>query len=403
MIWRLSQYLNAKKDFGGISMKKTWSTLLASLMMSLTLLSAISAFSQATGSVKGVVKGPDGKPIAGATVQWLNEDNGRKYQMKTNSKGEYFSLGIDAGKYKATLTQDGKELFNYNGLHVGLEELVQDFDLQQEQKNAAQGVGLSPEQLKQQQAAQAKQQQEVGTVKALNEKLTAATTAMKSGDYDTAVTTLTEATQVDANRDVLWASLGDAYAGSAQKQTDPAEKAKRLDQAVQDYQKAIDLKKKAMETGAKPDANIQLAGIYNNMARAEAMTGKVDEAIAGFNQAAQINPPSAAQYYFNLGATLTNANKSNDAKLRQAAIDAFDKAIAADPTRADAYFYKGTNLVGAATLQGDKMVAPEGTSDAFNKYLELQPAGPHAEDAKAMLASIGASVETSFGKKKVKK
>ena len=36
---------------------------------------------------------------------------------------------------------------------------------------------------------------------------------------------------------------------------------------------------------------------------------------------------------------------------------AFDKCIAADPTRAEAYYQKGVNLMGKATLQGDKMVA----------------------------------------------
>ena len=46
------------------------------------------------------------------------------------------------------------------------------------------------------------------------------------------------------------------------------------------------------------------------------------------------------------------------------------------------------------------MVAPEGTAEAFKKYLELQPSGQYAEPAKQMLASIGASVETKFGKKK---
>ena len=76
-------------------------------------------------------------------------------------------------------------------------------------------------------------------------------------------------------------------------------------------------------------------------------------------------------YYFNLGATLTNANTKNDPKMRKAAVEAFDKAIAADPTRADAYYWKGTNLIGAATLQGDKMMAPPGTAEAFQKYLEL--------------------------------
>ncbi len=79
----------------------------------------------------------------------------------------------------------------------------------------------------------------------------AANTAMKAGDFDTAIATLTEATQMDATRDVIWAKLADAYRGSAVKQTDPAEKTKRLQEAVADYQKAIDIKQKAMDTNEK--------------------------------------------------------------------------------------------------------------------------------------------------------
>ena len=91
---------------------------------------------------------------------------------------------------------------------------------------------------------------------------------------------------------------------------------------------------------------------------------------------------------------LTNAGKVDDA------IVAFDKVIAADPSKADAYYWKGVNMIGKATLKGDKMVAPEGTAEAFNKYLELAPTGSYAQPAKDMLASIGAAVETGFNKKK---
>ena len=79
---------------------------------------------------------------------------------------------------------------------------------------------------------------------------------------------------------------------------------------------------------------------------------------------------------------------------------AFDKCIAADPTRAEAYYQKGVNLLGKATLQGDKTIAPPGTAEAFQKYLEMAPNGPNAQSAKDLLASIGSSVETSFGTKK---
>jgi tetratricopeptide (TPR) repeat protein len=130
------------------------------------------------------------------------------------------------------------------------------------------------------------------------------------------------------------------------------------------------------------------------LAEAEAKSGKIDDAIKAYAQAAQADPTNAAQYEFNEGAVLTNAGKVDEA------IQAFDKVIAADPNKADAYYWKGVNMIGKATLKGDKMVAPEGTADAFNKYLELAPTGTYAEPAKQMLASIGGTVETQFGKKK---
>ena len=86
--------------------------------------------------------------------------------------------------------------------------------------------------------------------------------------------------------------------------------------------------------------------------------------------------------------------------MRKKAIEAFDKAIAADPNNADAYYWKGQALLGMAKMEGDKMVAPQGTEEAFKKYLDLKPDGPNAQTAKDVLAQLGAKVETTYGKKK---
>src|SRR5258706_1267369 len=358
-------------------------------------------FAQAAGTVKGVCKDSEGKPIADAVVVWANQDNGQKYTLKTNKKGEYFSLGIAPGTYTVTLyriaddVKANKEVLHFGKVPVSLDEKELNFDMKKEAEEQAKGTGLTPEQIKQMQESQEKAKKENNTVKALNEKIGTASAAMKNGDFDTAISTLTEATQMDATRDILWAQLADAYRGSAAKQTDSAEKKKRLEEATTDYGKAIDIKQKAVDAGAKkPEDAKQLAAYYNNLGEAASKAGKVNEAVKAYEQAAQINPEGAAGYYYNAGAVLTNAGKVDDA------IAAFDKCIAADPTRADAYYQKGVNLIGKATLQGDKMVAPAGTAEAFNKYLELQPAGPYADVAKQMLASIGASVETGFGTKK---
>ena len=372
--------------------------LMVILVMAVAALCVSPVFAQATGTIKGTCKNMDGTPIVGANVEWMNTDNGRKYNLKTNKKGEYFSLGIEPGKYKVTLTQEGKQLDQVGNFPVGLDEAVLDFDLKKSQAEAAQQKGITPEQLKQMQEAQAKNAKEVDTVKSLNEKLAAANQAMQTGDFETAVTTLNEATQIDPSRDLLWARLGDANLGAGPKQTDTTAKAKRYGDAVTDYQKAIELKKKTMEASPKPEDAKYLAAYYNNLGQAEARTGQLDESVKSYDQAAALNPAGAAQYYYNQGAVLTNSGKVDEANT------AFDKSIAADPTKAEAYYQKGVNLINKATTdKTGKVIPAPGTAEALNKYLELQPTGQFAEGAKGMLQYIGSSIETSYGSSKKKK
>jgi len=180
---------------------------------------------------------------------------------------------------------------------------------------------------------------------------------------------------------------------SVPKQTDPAEKQKRLDSAVEAYQKAVDIKKSVVND-KDPNATKNLAAYYNNLADAYSKDKKIDEAVKTYEMAAQTDPSSVAQSYFNIGAVLTNAGRADDA------IVAFDKCIAADPTRAEAYYQKGVNLLGKATIQGDKTVPAPGTVEALQKYLDIAPTGPNAQNAKDLLASLGTKVETTYGTKK---
>jgi len=358
-------------------------------------LSAPLAFTQTTGSVKGVCRDVDGKPIAQAEVEWVGTETGHSYKLKTNAKGEYFSLGIVPGKYNVFLRKDGKQLWNINGISVGLDEMELPLDLKKEQVTAAKAQGMTPEQIKAKQEAEAKAENEKKTVGTLNEKLKAASAASDAGDFETAITTLNEANQIDATRDLIWFKLADAYRMSGPKQTDPAEKQKRYEMAAADYQKAIDLRT-ASETAQKdPDNNKKMAAYYNNLADASAKAGKVDDAVANYNKAVALDPAGAGGYLFNVGAVLTNAGRADEA------IAVWDKVIAADPTKAEAYYQKGLNLLAKETIGKDgKAIAPAGTAEAFQKYLELEPDGKLAQPAKDMLASIGATVETGYGKKK---
>jgi tetratricopeptide (TPR) repeat protein len=396
----LPRFSQQNSNLPGGKMKKYFAILLF-LILAIGLC-VPPVFAQASGSVKGVCKDAQGNPVADGVVVWTNMDNGQKYTLKTNKKGEYFSLGLSPGKYLVTLYKNAddakanKEMDHVKGFQVQLDEMTLDFDVKKEMESTAKGQGLTPEQVKAMQEAQAKQTKETTTVKALNEKLNAAKAAADAGDYDAAIAALTEATQMDATRDLVWFKLADYYRMSAPKQTDPAEKQKRLNSAVDAYQKAVDIKK-STTNDKDPNAAKNLAAYYNNLADAYAKAGKVDDAVKTYEISAQTDPGSAAQAYFNIGAVLTNAGKADQA------IVAFDKCIAADPTKAEAYYQKGVNLLGKATLQGDKTIPAPGTVDAFQKYLEIAPTGPNAENAKALLASIGSKVETSYGTKKKSK
>ena len=358
-------------------MKKFSLAMLAAVLVALLV---PAAWGQ-TGTVKGTVKGADGKPIAGAVVQLLDKNTGHKYELKSDKNGNIFSLGILAGSYDITVTQNGQMIFQAGGYPVKMgEENPLDIDLQKAaQQQAAQ---MTPEQKKQIEQAQ----KEHNTVKSLNEMLAQAKAASDAGNFDQAVDILTKATQLDPNRELIWVKLADAQRMQASKATDDAAKKAALQASIESYNKALKL--------APPTKTDVIGATYNNMAESYAKLGEVDQAIKAYDAAASADVTKAGQYYFNEGAVLTNTNHYKEAN------DAFTKAIQADPTKADAYYWKGSNGVNMATMKGDKMVAPEGTEEAFNKYLELDPTGKYAEQAKAMLQALGASVQTSYGKQK---
>jgi tetratricopeptide (TPR) repeat protein len=108
---------------------------------------------------------------------------------------------------------------------------------------------------------------------------------------------------------------------------------------------------------------------------------RTDDAIAAYTKAAPLaSDPGLA--YFNLCAILYNTGQTDGA------LAACNKAIAADPGRADAYFVKGSVLVAQSTVKDGKAIAPPGTIEALQKYLELAPNGPHAKDVRDMLDHV---------------
>ena len=386
----------------------------AALSALLVIVLTMFVAAQNLARVEGKCTDDAGKPIAGATVELLNTDTGQKTNLKTDKSGGFLSVGVTTGSYKISLIQNGQVLFFFNNVTIHLlpenAPNVIDFNLAKE--HAGQGTGhMTAEQQKQMGEAQkrnaeaAKERAEIGS---LNKMLTDAAAAEQAGNWDQAFTILTQAAQTAPNRDLLWARLGGAElgAGDATKTTSKEQSDQHYQKSATDYQKAVQLL--SANPNPTPDQKKQLASYHNNLGQAYAKTGKPQEAMAEYNSAAQMDPPSAATYYFNLGATLTNsATREQNQQIKTKDIEeanaAFDKAIAAKPDYSEAYYQKAINLLSKATFdKTGKMVPAEGTVDAFNKYLEVDPQGKHAEEAKSIIASLGEKVQTTYKKGKSK-
>jgi tetratricopeptide (TPR) repeat protein len=162
-------------------------------------------------------------------------------------------------------------------------------------------------------------------------------------------------------------------------------------EALQSYQTAIQTATDV--TDGRPAADSAKARAVGQMLTSEGdaylKLKRYPEAIAVFTRAAEVSPhPGIAA--FNLCVTLYNMGSVDPA------VAACDRAIEADSTKADAYFIKGSLLLGKGDIDAQKkFLAPPGTVEALTKYLELAPDGSHASDVRAMLDFIGVKVHTN--------
>ena len=391
-------------------MKKTILIAVVAVVVSLCALPALAASVRVIGKVTDM----EGKPLPDAHVIFTNPENGQKYDNKTNSKGEYDRIGFNPGNYDVTITdKDKKPLMNMKNVVVSFDKDPNEinFDLAKIAQQPAAGGGLTPEQQKQIDEAKNKNSEiakENARRSDLNGKLRQADALEKAGDaatdpagkmqnYGQAVDLLKGVVATDPTREILWANLANAYLtlGDAALKLQPPDKEKATSnytEAANAYRKAIQLNPQAKDIG----------GYHNNLGQALVRTGDTAAAVQEYNTAAQVDPTRAAQFFFNAGAVLTNqgAFDPDQAKKKQeldSAVQFFDKAVAAKPDFAEAYYQKGVNLVNQMTYdKSGKPVPAPGTVEAFNKYLELEPNGKYADAAKGNIQFLGGTVETRY-------
>ncbi len=211
--------------------------------------------------------------------------------------------------------------------------------------------------------------QKLWTVPEMNARLKEARDDNAQKKYEEAQTVMSQAVQIDPDAGALWLELGLALVGQ-----------KKYEEAIPDFNKAIELN--AALKKPKPDV---AGAALNELGEAYLQANKVAEACSEFEAAAKANPEKTAFYYTNEAITLSRTGQT------EATLAAADQAIAADPTQPVAYYLKGQALISKAAVdpKTNRIVAPQEAVVAYEKYLELAPNAPQANEVRQLLAEAG--------------
>ncbi len=333
-----------------------------------------------TASVHGHVQDPANAPIVNGQVVFSTDGKTPLYTFTTDQNGDYKGSGIKPGTYYVTLfATPGKAVDRFDNVKFTAgTDTLQDFDL-----SRAEYVNkLPPEQRKELEEAKkrnaeiVKENQGVGK---LNDLLKQARAANAAKNYPQADQLMQQAVVIKPDAAILWLELGIAQTGE-----------KKWDDATTSLKKALDLD----TNSKKPNPEVEAAD-NNALGEVYANSNKIPDATASYDAAAKLQPANAGMFYTNETIVLSRTGQTD------ATIAAADKAIAADPSKPIPYYLKGQALISKATVdpKTQKIVAPPGTAEAYQKYLDLAPTGPMAPEAKSILAEIGAKVNSKYNAK----
>ena len=371
----------------------------SSLAMSMVLFAALACVfapkaAAQDGQVNGQILDVTGKPWVDIGIEAIS-DQGAKADTKTDKDGNFAFRGLRNGVYTVAIQLPAPNKPYEVKVRVSGADTPK-VNLNFKDVVAKQGAEYSEAQKKQEEEKQKFQGMkahfdagigflnQAGLAKADLAKAPADQRDAKKqevkGFADKAVTELeaakSSANEKDANLNLIWARLGDAY------DTDG-----RTDDAINAYKQAIELK--------------PMPAYYNNLGGIYGRAGKIPEAMEAYKKSAELDPPNAAQAYRNGGITLYNVGKMKEA------VEPLKKATELDPKSAQAWYLLGAALVGSMDYKqvGSKLevqVQP-GTVEAYQKALELDPNGPYGQQAKQgleALQQIAPGIDTKTKRKK---
>jgi len=345
----------------------------------------------ATGKIHGQVTDPTGAPVRNGTVSLYpggmsSPTQEPKYNFSVDDSGSYHGDNIAPGTYsviyRAPNTPKDKVVDQFDGVNITAGgDTEQNFDM----SRPAYLAKLPEEERKAIEATKEKNasiMKENAQIKNLNADLHTAREDDKQNNFAAAAALMQRDAAIKPDAGVLWVELGIAQKGL-----------KQWADAETSLQKGLALDK----ASKKPDGSLDGAA-ENTLGEVLANEGKYPEAQATYDQAAKDDPSAAAMYLTNDAIMMDRFGQID------ATVAAADKAIAANPNDPIPYYLKGKALINKATVdpKTQKIIAPPGCEEAYEKYLELAPNGPFANDAKQVIQELGQTQSTSYnaGKKK---
>jgi len=385
-----------------------------SLCIGLLAYAVLPAFAQApaanTGKIHGHVTNPTGASQGSGSVS-LSTDGGHtsKYTFQVDANGDYTGEA-PAGTYMVIFRQadtpPDKMVDSFDNVKIVVgQDLPQDVDMsrkafidklpkeQQDKleelkkhnaeamkandviKNLNADLKTASQDIKDADAAHATAVSTLGAA-AAKADIDAKETEIKTAKYTEVETLMTRDTQAKADASILWAELGQAQVGL-----------KKYDDAITSYKKALEV-----DTASKKP-NLVIQGLADSgLGEIYARTNKIQEANDAYDAAAKVNPTSAGFYLKNEAVIFFQTNQAD------AQVAAADKALAVDPNQPVLYYLKGNGLVQKTTMdpKTNKLVAPPGCMEAYQKYLQLAPDGPYATEVKGILAGFNQTVDTTY-------
>ena len=333
--------------------------------------------------IHGHVIDPLGLPIANDKILLSTNGTDVAYTFVTDSNGDYKGDGITSGHFIIYLQKPSDPKADATKLPGGgLPDIVDkqdnvnlpagqdtpvDFDLTRKEY-----LDKLPAELRKQidatRAKNAESMKQNSQIKNINNLLTQARAARAAGNFDQAIAIDQQITQAKPDAGLSWYELGASQLG-----------AKKYDDAIPNLKKSIDL----YQVEKKPNPQL-IAGSNNDLGECYAQTGKPDLALAAYEAAVKAQPDNAAMFYRNEAVVLLQAGQND------AAAQAADKAITADPKSPKPYYVKGQSLLSQATADPknpDKVILPAACIAAYKKFLSLAPNDPLAPDVRSILQS----------------